>query len=396
MRALPIFLTAILAGCSAPPGDLLRAALSKVSTTPHRFGGKATRTIAPQGSSSPMIVSWEVKGAFAAPYASVDLTGLAGTRRAIGRQGWWVEPYEEVWRAYPPPYESIEWLDPAGLTAAEEYGPDQSVGGVDCRRVRASHPAGTMSFDISKSDARLMRVQGGTTDGRDVYEFDLVFDWSAGKVEVPEQARVVLEALAGAKGSGDDPAAKDAIQRAWSVVPKTTAIVTTIQIDFVNASELRRRSGYLEQDPPLRAWNLVDGLKSVYLFSDGARSVASDSPDGPLREASPGAKPAVDDMGAVDIVRASFAGECEHRGTKCRMVAAELLSRSAEKGTTPSVSWFWIAPDGRLMRQLMVGKTTLAGEGARELTTVADVTLRPEPGETSMRLLKRAREIFRK
>ena len=395
-----ILLAAGLAGCSPPPAEILKSALAKAATTPHRFGGKATRTLSPVGAefrqADPVIVSWEVKGAFAAPYASVELTGLAGKRRAIGREGWWSEPYEEVWRAYPPPYESIEWLDPAGLTAAAEYGPDQTVGGVACRRVRASHQAGTMSFDIAKDGGRLMRVQGGTTDGKDVYEFDLVFDWSEGKVEVPDGARILLEALAGAKGSGDDPAAKEAVQRAWSVLPRTTATVTTIQIDFLNAAELRRRSGYLEQDPPLRAWNIAENGKNVFLFSDGVRSVASDSPDGALRETPTLAKPVLDDLDAVTIVRAAFAGESDHRGTKCRLVAAEILSRSAEKGTTPSVSWFWIGPDGRLLRQLMVGKATMAGEGARELTTVADVTLRPDPADASMRLLKRAREIFKR
>lgn len=401
MRALfPLFVLALLAGCSPPPQDVLKSALSKSTATPHRFAGKATRTIAPVGAesrqASPLIVSWEVKGAFAAPYASVELTGIAGTRRSIGREGWWVERYEDVWRAYPPPYEAIEWLDPAALKADAEFGPDQAVGGVACRRIRASHPAGTMTFDISKDGDRLMRVLGGTTDGKDIYEFDLVFDWSGGKVDMNDQAKVVLEALAGAKGSGDDPAAQEALRRAWSVLPRTTAIVTTLQLDFVNASEVRRRSGYLEQDPPLRAWNIAEQGKNVFLFADGVRSVAADSPDGPVREMTTMAKPAVEDMGDVNIVRASFAGEGDHRGAACRIVSAQILSKSAEAGTPPSTSWIWIGPDGRLLRQLMIGKAALAGEGTRELTTVVDLTLRPEPGEENMRLLKRAREIFRK
>ncbi len=397
---LPLLAAAAFAGCSPPPQDLLQSALGKSAAAPHKFAGKATRTITPVGAESrqanPLIVTWEVKGVFAAPFASVELTGIAGTRRAVGREGWWVEKYEDVWRAYPPPYEAIEWLDPAGLKADAEYGPDQTVGGVACRRIRATHPAGTMTFDIAKDGDRLVRVQGGTTDGKDIYEFDLVFDWSGGKVDVDSQAKVVLEALAGAKGTGDDPAAQEALRRAWSVLPRTTAIATTVQIDFVNASEVRRRSGYLEQDPPLKAWNLTELGKNIFLFSDGVRSVAADSPEGTVRETPTLAKPAVDDMGEVGIVRAVFAGEGDHRGTACRIVAAEILSKSAEPGTTPSTSWVWIAPDGRLLRQLMIGKATLAGEGTRQLTTVVDLTLRPDPGEDRMRLLQRAREIFRK
>ncbi|MCE9583151.1 MAG: hypothetical protein K8T20_11725 [Planctomycetes bacterium] len=395
MRFLPLVLAALLsAGCAPKPSDFLTSALAHSAKTPHTITGKATRTLAQVGSQDRLIVSWEVKSAFASPYALVELKGTAGTRRTIGKQGWWVELYDSVWRPYPPPYEAIEWLDPAGLEAGNEYGPDQTVSGVACRRVLATHPAGQMTFDISKSEGRLMRVIGGTTDGADVYEFDLTFDWTGGKVEPEPGAIFVLDALAGAKPGVDDAAAHEAATRAWSVLPKGTAIVTTVQIDFINAAEIRRRSGYLEQDPPLRAWNMAEEGRQVYLFSDGTRSLAADNPDGVVHEMTAIPKAAVDEVANLDILKASFAGDCDHRGTKCRLVAAELRSKKAEPGTGSSISWLWIAPDGHLLRQLMIGKATLAGEGAREATTCVDISIRPEVGEIEMKLLKRARELF--
>lgn len=401
VRPLPLLLAAAaFAGCSPPPRDVLHAALTHAAATPHRFTGKASRTIAPVGGehrqADPLVVTWEVKGEFASPYTVVELKGLAGTRRAIGRQGWWVEKYEDIWRAYPPPHEAIEWIDPAAVTATEEFGPDQTVRGVACRRVKATHPAGLLTLDISREGQRLMRLAGSITDGADIYQFELEFDWSGGSVADEPAARVVLEALGGAKGSGDSPEARDAIRRAWSVVPRSRSVVTTLQSDFVNASEIRRRSGYLEQDPPLRAWNLAEVGRSVYIFSDGTRTVTADVPDGPVRETAGLPKPAVDDMAEVEILRASFAGEAEIRGTACRLLSAELRAKSAEPGTPASAAWIWIGPDGQLVRQLMVGKAALAGEGVRELTTVADITVRHEPPEDRMFLLKRARQVFRR
>ncbi|MCC6740008.1 MAG: hypothetical protein IT452_13250 [Planctomycetia bacterium] len=401
MKPLQLLLAAAaLAGCSPAPRDVLHAALTHAAATPHRFSGKATRTSAPVGAEhrqvDPLVVTWEVKGEFAAPYAVVELKGLAGTRRAIGREGWWVERYEEVWRAYPSPHEAIEWIDPAAVTAAGEYGPEQTVRGVACRRVKAAHPAGVLTLDISRDGHRLMRLAGSITDGADIYQFELEFDWSGGSVADEPGARVVLEALGGAKGSGDSPEAQEALRRAWSAVGRARSVVTTVQSDFVNASEVRRRSGYLEQDPPLRAWNLAEVGRSVYIFSDGTRTVTADVPDGPVRETPGLPKPAVDDMADVDVVRASFAGDADLRGIACRVVSAELRAKSAEPGTPSSAAWIWIGPDGQLVRQLMVGKSSLAGEGVRELTTVADFTIRHEPPEDRMYLLKRARQILRR
>jgi hypothetical protein len=398
MRFLSLALLSLaFAGCAPRPAAFLKSALASAAATPHTFKGTARRTIASASAgNNPLVIGWDVAGAFAEPFASVELKGVSLPRRAVGQKGWWVELYDGVWRAYPPPYESIEWLDPAALDAADDYGPDQTVSGVKCRRVEATHPAGKMSFDISKSDGRLMRVQGGTTDGADVYEFDLTFDWSGGKVEPDPGARTVLEALAGAKPGADDPAARDAANRGWSVLPRYSAIVTTVQIDFINASEIRRRSGYLEQDPPLRAWNMAEDGRQIYLYSDGVRCVSADIPDGPVHEMAEIPRPAMDEVADFEIVKAAFAGEGEHRGTKCRVVAAEIRSKKADPGTANSISWLWIAPDGRLLRQLMIGKAALAGAGTREATTCVDITIRPEVLAEGWKLIKRARELFRK
>lgn len=391
-RPILLLFALAAAGCAPKPQDLLTSALATAAATPHSFTGKAARTVSSNG--QPLVVSWEVKGTFEAPYAQLDLKGLAGTRTSIGREGWWVEPYEGLWRAYPPPYESIEWLDPGALTALPEYGPDQVVAGVPCQRIFASHPAGKLTFDVSKKDRRLMRVLGGTSDGHDVYEFDLTFDWSGGKVALPEGARAVLEALRGNPPPGDDAAAREAVKKGWSGLAGASLIATTIQIDFVNASEVHRRSGYLEQAPPLRAWNLTDGDRQAYIFSDGTRAAHSETPSSQVTEMPKAPTAAMDELEKMLVTRAVFAGECEHRGTKCRLVAAEVKAADADPAGSGASALLWIAPDGRLMRQIIVAKAQLAGGGTRELTNYADFTFRPDATEGDMRLVKRAKEIF--
>lgn len=386
-----VLLVPLLAGCGkGDPAAVLRDALAKTAAVPHSTTGTATRTLT-SGSVAGASAKWQISTAYQGPFAQVDLKGSVGSRRSYGREGWWVEEYDSLWRPCQPPAEAIEWLDPAGLSPT--WGPGQTIEGREHLRIEAKHPAGTFWFDIDPGTGRIARAQGMASDGNDTYDFEVRFDYKPVTVAPPAETRTVLEALGGRRADGDDAEARALIAKAWEAIPTTPCTIATLQAEFLNAAEYKRRVGYLEQAPPLRAWNFSESGRQAFIFTDGTRAVVAGSLDEIPKEASSVPSAAVDEAPKL-VRRAVFVEEQPSRGAKHRVYHAELADERPEaKGAT---CWLWIDADGNLSRQLLVGKATDPAQPGFEMTVVVDfVFTRNRPG-SEMVLLNRAREIFRR
>lgn len=384
-RLLPLLLA--LAGCGNPdPAPLLKTALANSAAAPHTIKGRATRTV---GSTA---VSWDITGAFSGPYAQVELDVQGMKRRTFGMGGWWVEQWAKVWRAYPPPHEAIEWLDAAELTGAA-YGPDQTINGVACRRIAATHPAGKMHFDISKSGSRIVHAQGVVLDNQDAYAFEVWMDYSGGKVEPPAEAVVILGALAGKKPEGGDAASKEAAEKAWAGVVSAECSISMLQVDYASGVEQRRTSGYMQQLPPIRATERVVGAAKVVLYSDGMRTVAADFPGGPIKEVEN--MPPVTSDGMSKLIEGAVSlGEAELRGVRCRLVGARLRPPEGQSDGSTAAAWLWISNDGKLLRQVLVGKFEVKGEVSKEVTSYVDLIFEHE--KPTGDLIDAARKVFQR
>jgi len=383
MRPLILLAAALLPGCGSPePARLLADAIRIAATTPHRFAGTATRTVTSSPGSQPIAVQWEVTGEFQAPYMLVELDTKGMKRRTYGKAGWWVEKWTEMWRAYPPPQEAIEWLDVAELSGAA-YGQEETVNGQPCRRVDARHPAGQLSFHISRRDGRILKAVGMVSVGQDAYAFALTFDWSGGKADPPPDALVVLDALAGKRPEGNDPAAMELAQKAWAAIPDAPLSVSTLQIDFAGGVEQRRRNGFLQQVPPVRASELAEGQARMYVFTDGVRALTAEALGGPTKET--GKIPPVSAAEMWKVIQgAVFQGEVPYRGGNCRLIGVRLQTNDGRPDDSTAAGWLWISANGRLLRQVLVGKMGLPGDGAHELTTYVDLVFTHEPPTGAM------------
>jgi hypothetical protein len=377
------------------PRVALARALQHASSTPHAYKGTAIRTIGtvrggPSGRQG--VVAWNVWGKMEGDWAEIELKGESGARRvSYGRRGWWVENHEGLWLAYPPPHECIEWLDPAGLEASR--GLSGPVNGRPCRQVIGKWNAGELTFDLDRSDGRIVQVSGAVKDRTDAYAFKLEYLWEPTKVTPPEEARLMLDILQGKSVEGDDPEARGLVEKGWGGILESSVIVNTLQIDFANASEFLRRASYYEQAPPLRAWSLAEGDRTVFIWSDDVRAVVADTAEGPTREAKDLPIPAVKSVPRL-AVTAAFAGTTHYRDEKCRLVGARLKSQEASADDPPQTGWLWIAEDGRILRQVLVGKGRVEGGGHYEITAYVDMDFKYDPGSAGWKLMARGRKIF--
>ncbi|MBI2919499.1 MAG: hypothetical protein HYY18_00275 [Planctomycetes bacterium] len=384
-RLLPLLL--LLAGCGKPePAPLLQSALANSAAAPHTIKGRATRTV---GSSA---VSWDITGAFAGPYAYVELDVQGMKRKTYGMKGWWVEQWMKVWRAYPPPHEAVEWLEASELSAAA-YGPDQTINGVACRRVEAKHPAGKIHFDISNRDSRIVHAQGVVLDNQDAYAFEVWMDYSGGRVEPPAEVAVVLGALSGKRPEGGDAAAKEAAEKAWGSVVTAECSISMLQVDYASGVEHQRTSGYMQQLPPLRASERSVGAAKMCLYSDGVRTVAADFPGGPIREVENMPPVTTDGMSKL-IEGAVSLGDTELRGEVCRLVGARLRPAEGQADGSSAAAWLWISKDGKLLRQVLVGKFAVKGELEKEVTSYVDLLFEHE--KPTGQLIDAARRVFQR
>jgi hypothetical protein len=397
MRFLLLGSVALLCGCGAEdPAVVLRAALADAAATPHSFKGKVTRTLMAKRAKG----EWNLRGAAANGWVETvqEMAGLEPQdmgkpgsmlrRQAFGRGGWWVENYRGVWRAYPPPHEYVEGMNPDDLTKPA-WAADQSVGGKTLRRIEADHPAGKLGFDLDGK--RLARIVGALTDAEDVYVFEITLEYGAVKVEPPKEAALVLDALTGAAAGGkEDTALREEALALLQGIPGKELSTDVLQIDWAAGREYARKSGYIEQSPPHTAWNFSEGVEQKFIFSDGKRTVSSNALTGDLKEESNTRQPTSEGIERM-VASVALAGEGEHKGKACRVLVAALQPPTGEsREGTKARAWLWVAPDGTLVRQMIVGRMPAAEGG--ELMNCVDMIFTHEKPKAG--LVERAKQIF--